>query len=764
MGGGCTRDSDCSNGRICSADACKILGETSSGGSCWATRDCSSGLFCSPDSMRCTPAGDKRIGDACLFDAECTAGLRCNYTGFNGYCATAGVGTPGDQCVKQEDCTGGLFCGATSECTTFARAFPGFNGVNCPADTAAFHSYFEVPRAGKPPVDFYRLPFPNDVRVKADGKLDLSDFPRPGPTPLGPDLVKLYTDALSADFDGFSGMIPIAFRFSKEIDFGFLPNQAIGNISFVDLSTTPKPTELLGMNFGWTPNRNKFACQNFLTVYPTGGDSPLTPGHTYAVTLGTGAVKSLTGEMATQDPDLAAVLGETRPTSSDELGVAWDKYTKLRAYLKTVNVQPSAVVNATIFTLSDPKADMGRLRAALATEQPPVLSNLFQCGVSSGADPCDDGSDARKCAGSEDPDFVEIHGKIAMPIYQTGTEPYENSGGQLNIVDGKAVKVKDLPVCFALSLPKGASPSAGWPLMVYSHGTGGGFRTFIADGVASAMAKANPKVAVFSFDSVGHGARRGTSMKKPEELVFNVLNPRAARDNFAQGAADILTASQVPKSPAPAGWTGPTLKFAPKVLFFGHSQGSTHGSLALPFADDVPAAIFSGAGANLSLSLQYKTSPVSIPRGIQFLLGEPLDPTHAMLTIWQNFFDRSDPGNFDRYIIGKPLAGRTAKHVYMSWGTSDTYTPDLTLKVNAAYLGVSPVNPFRPDDLFDLPGPIDRPVSANLPGSVTGAVFQYDPPAGVDGHFVATRNANAVKDWTAFVTSFLTSGTPTIPR
>jgi hypothetical protein len=733
---------------------------------CWAARDCGSGAFCNPTNQRCTPAGNGVIGAPCLADAECTSGLRCNYTGFTGYCSTTGSATRTEGCTDQDDCTAGLYCGAARECLIYREAFPDWAGVNCATDTGAFHSYFEVPRTSTSTSipDFFRLPFPNDARVK-DGQLDISDFPKPGPTPLGPDLVKLYTDALVADFDGFSPMIGINFRFSKDIDFGHLAGNALSSIRFADLSETPV-SHVGGMGFGYAAERNDFACHNMLTVYAQIYDVPLKAGHTYTVVLTNGAIRSATGEMPEQDADLAAVLGPTRP-SNEDLGRAWDAYAKLRAYLAAENVPAASVANATVFTIADPKADMGRVRDALAMEPAPTLSGLFQCGVSAGADPCDDGSDARKC-GSEDPDFIEVHGKISMPIYQTGTQPYERpaDGGGLNIVNGRAVKVRNEEVCFALSLPKGTAPGPGWPLMVYSHGTGGSFRSFISDGVASAMAKATPKVAVFSFDNVGHGARRGASTKKPEELVFNVLNPRAARDNFAQGAADLMTAFRLPSSPAPAGWTGPTLKFTSSVVFFGHSQGATHGSLALPFTDAAPAAIFSGAGASLTQSLLNKTNPVNVTQGIEFLLREPLDSGHPMLTIWQSFFDRSDPINFNRSISNAPLAGRTAKHLYMSWGSGDTYSPPITLKLNAITLGVSPVNPFNPNDLGEMPGAVGRPVSLNMTvpgGSKTGVVIQYDPPSGTDGHFVATRNTSAVRDWTAFVTTFLT-GTPTIPQ
>ena len=61
---------------------------------------------------------------------------------------------------------------------------------------------------------------------------------------------------------------------------------------------------------------------------------------------------------------------------------------------------------------------------------------------------------------------------------------------------------------------------------------------------------------------------------------------------------------------------------------------------------------------------------------------------------------------------------------------------------------------------------ISRPVSANLMlasgKKVTAAVFPYDPDQ-YDGHFVATKNPTAIADWSAFVQSYLATGTPTVP-
>ena len=210
--------------------------------------------------------------------------------------------------------------------------------------------------------------------------------------------------------------------------------------------------------------------------------------------------------------------------------------------------------------------------------------------------------------------------------------------------------------------------------------------------------------------------------------------------------------------------TGAAILFDPdKVAFFGHSQGSTSGEIAIASTSLAPAAVFSGAGSYLTASLLDKTMPVNIGAGMEFLIGEPLTTEHPVMTIFQSFFDRSDPLSYNALIINRASAAQPSKHVYMSWGKGDTYTPRSTLEANARSLGLSPVGtvlePFDTD-------PIVRPVSLNKSGGDkimrTAAVFQYQPD-GYDGHFVASKNPSAEADWMAFLQSYLTTGTPTVP-
>ena len=755
----CDGPVDCPSGKVCAGGMCADPGNGRPGSPCSATRDCAGGSFCDGITGVCTMGGALDTGASCTSDRQCRPPLRCNFSGFFGACGEGGSIDMGGACGATSDCLSGLYCGAAKTCGTLTKAYPPFAGVTC-TDEGPFRAYFEVPRPGKPPGDFFRLPFPNDVRV-TDGALDISDFPRPGPTPLGVDLVKLYVDTWTTDFDGFSVGGAITFRFSDNLDYA----TATSNIIQI-FDVTPGPTFDSDFNRSWVTDngRTKYSCQHTLVVRNT-ADAPFEAGHTYAVIVKNG-LASDAGVPAQADADFVTVMGATRPTDP-ALGHAWDAYQPLRNWITGKGDAAPKLVSAAVFTVQDAPGHMSRLVTSVNAQAAPALTELTTCGTGM-TSPCDDGTPARACPTTADPAFTEIHGKFSVPIYQSGTAPYETpeTGGGIAETAGAPAVVRTEQVCFALTIPKAAMPADGWPLVVYHHGTGGSMRSFVSEGIAARLAGGTAPAAAFSFDAVEHGARKGASAKKPDDLVFNPLNPRAARDNFLQGAVDIVQALRLGRVSVTAASspTGAAILFDPdKVAFFGHSQGSTSGEIAIASTSLAPAAVFSGAGSYLTASLLDKTMPVNIGAGMEFLIGEPLTTEHPVMTIFQSFFDRSDPLSYNALIINRASAAQPSKHVYMSWGKGDTYTPRSTLEANARSLGLSPVGtvlePFDTD-------PIVRPVSLNKSGGDkimrTAAVFQYQPD-GYDGHFVASKNPSAEADWMAFLQSYLTTGTPTVP-
>src|SRR5262249_5522880 len=324
----------------------------------------------------------------------------------------------------------------------------------------------------------FRLPYPTDVRVSAS-TLDTTGFPRPGITALGIDIYATYLSALGSGFEGFSGIEPVYFRFNGDIDFTFMGANSInnggGSPTFVNIDTGVGYGSFINYQF----SDSKYLCKFVIELTPDTGFKPLPPGR-YLVYLTT-KLHSASGVAPQQDPDLAAVLGSATPTDSD-LAHAHTAMKPASDHSTAQHIDVSTTANAAMCTVADPTVHMKRLAAAVAKEPVPVLSDLFQCGVSSGTDMCDDGTAARKCG--SDTAFIEIHGHIKMPIFQQGTIPYEKTGGALKEASGTVMKDHDEPVCFRLTIPKTGGP---WPPVVYSPGTGAPVRPLFSPGGAAPM-------------------------------------------------------------------------------------------------------------------------------------------------------------------------------------------------------------------------------------------------------------------------------------
>jgi predicted esterase len=767
LGSGCRSNHDCAGTFVCAGGTCQLEGSVGLGGPCWATRDCAAGLFCAPATTPeataglCAPAGAGGEDDPCTTTADCERGLTCRSFGFGGTCAVTGNADLGESCGEPTDCIAGLACGGDGTCKSPQDAFPPFLGVECAPDEAPFRAFFEVPRVGNPPADFFRLPFPSDVRTSAAGVLDLSDFPQPGPSVIGVDLVGLYVDALVADFAGFSAAAVITFRFSQRLDFSSTSGATITLASITP--GAPDYADGLGFTFAYTTGRTLYNCQHRLTVRPNTA-SPLRAGQTYAVFFTNGVRAFEGGAPAVADADLTAVLAADRPVGDEDLGHAWDVHAPLRAYFVDQGIDSATIVGAAVFTVADITGRMERLAAAAAAEPPPVVEDLTLCedGVVS---PCDDGGD-RVC-GTVQGDTFEIHGRFRVPIFQEGDAPYAlpENGGALHEVGGVVTKVRDEMVCFAMTVPKSPAPPGGWPLVVYGHGTGGSFKSFIESGVALALATASTPTVVLGFDGVVHGARTMGSARDAESLMFNIINPPAARDNNLQGAVDVLAALRLPAAGTLAvPGVGDVAFDASRVYYFGHSQGSNVGVPAVAVGAGAQAALFSGAGAFLTSSLLNKTSPVNVKEGLKFLLNDPdFDGSHPVMTLWQTYFDSSDTLHFAPLLFKRPPAGVASKHVFVTYGPGDTYSPPDSIAHLAKASGVHQA-PVAIDDL-KIPE-VPRPVGLNVTGGDGvdrfGACFQYQA-TGYDGHFVATRDAGAIADWTAFFMSLIETGTPLVP-
>jgi hypothetical protein len=318
--------------------------------------------------------------------------------------------------------------------------------------------------------------------------------------------------------------------------------------------------------------------------------------------------------------------------------------------------------------------------------------------------------------------------------------------------------------------------------VIYGHGTGGSYRSQLSDSVAGQLARAAVPTASLGFDQVQHGPRRGEgegSSNDPDQLFFNFQNPDAARGNPLQGAADVLSVLRLVSQGSLASaeeTNADAIVIDPaRVVLYGHSQGSTHMSMALPFSS-VPGAVLSGNGGGLVEALLNKTNPVNIARVLPYVIQDADDngtlrmgDKHPVLALLQQYIDPADPLNFAPLLVVRPEEDQGLKSVFQTFGLDDTYAPPATL---ARYI-------YAAEQMILAPAPSGLnaqaqnvvsvaqstdPVTANVTiDSQTASLVarQYTPVS--DGHFVADEVEQANRDVMGFLASLLAEEPPTVP-
>jgi predicted esterase len=780
VGADCSASEPCRAGLSCTRGACEPAGNLAAGDACVIGAECDTGQCV---ARQCVSAGEGTAGTDCSSDQDCSRGLRCAAVGLSLSCTPEGDGDAGAACATSLDCFAGLGC-FDAKCGVPANGLPAlgapWKGVACEKPvTKDVQAYFEVPGAdGASEGDFFRLPFPSDVR-KHGNKLDLSGFPTPGAGLLGVDTVQLYVDAITENDSAWGAYPTVFFRFSGALDFDTFP---AGAVQFFDVTDATKARRLGWQRF-YTDGRTNYVCDNFLAVQPPVG-APLEPGHTYAVFVlsesedDAGQAVTLLGsgdgQPVVASENFAAMLASDA-AGDQQLRDAHAAFAPFRDFLAAyvdAEASPIAaenVLTAAVFTVGELRRNMAQVAAAVAQAPLPTASHWVKCGGAA-VSPCPQAEDDRAC--SDVDGYDEYQALLSIPVFQRGTPPY------LTPADGGALDL-DAPhfedVCLSITVPETAPPENGWPAVVFAHGTGGSFRSHVRDEVAGVLAAATPQFAVIGIDQVEHGPRRGNSTESPDNLFFNFSNPAATRGNPLQGAADQLSVARFAKALDidAATSNGEALKLDPeRLFFFGHSQGSTEGSLMLPFGDDYRAAVLSGDGASLRDALRTKTKPKNIAAALPIVLQErpnASDPDymawHPVLSLLQQWIDPADPLNFAA-VLGKPLAEHQAKHIFQTFGVADSYSPPKTLETFALAAHLTQVKPHssaKPAYLGSLSQ--DDIVGVGLQaqvGAFTLGMRQYGAPASSDGHFVVFDTPAANDDMVLFFTGAAGSTPPRI--
>ena len=386
VGAVCQNPTDCRSGLACdvASKTCVPGHGVIQGGACLVSGECLGGNYCT-QQQKCAASGPGAAGAVCSSEGDCASGLLCAQTGLTGLCHAQGTSDIGLGCAQTTDCLAGLLC-VGGNCTK-ATLSP-WPGVQCDvAEDSHAKIYFHVPRATDSPTgtDFYRLPFPNDIRLK-NGKVSLAGHPKPGPRLLPFDVVDRYITAIEAEATGFSANPTMLLRLSKQFNTNAFPGDC--GLSLVDITpTSPNYGFREGLSCGATNASSRYVCGPYLWARTNLG-RPLRPGTTYAL-LVRKTLTDLLGAPFGADDDFALMLAATPPVDP-AVAAVYPAYLPLRNYIAAGKAAAEDLATALVFTVEKYEDPLAAIDAAVAAAAPPAIEGLVRCapGVVS---PCDDG-------------------------------------------------------------------------------------------------------------------------------------------------------------------------------------------------------------------------------------------------------------------------------------------------------------------------------------------------------------------------------------
>jgi hypothetical protein len=615
------------------------------------------------------------------------------------------------------------------------------------------------------PERFFDLPFPSDLRLKADGTPDLAGYPRASELSLLAPLLPI-----AGDRPGFP-TIPVAyFRFDGAMPAiapaDVVPAHSSSPLLLVDVDPSSPSRGALVPVVAATFRPDLFVGENLLGVAPRPG-FVLEPDRTYAFVV----LRSLgdaSGERLGVAPSIASLASGRAPTGARG-AAALELYAPLFETLDQIGVSRSEVAVATVFTTGDVVRETFELTQAVVDAVDVTVEIL-------GVDP-DDGADH--------PRYCELLAEMTVPQYQAGVPPF-NSGGLFAFgADGLPIVQRDEVIPLVITLPKSPMPEAGYPLMVYFHGSGG---------VAAQVVDRGPRP-MGGDEAIGEGpahviaahgfAAAGAALPlSPDRLpgasdiaYLNFGNLAAFRDTFRQGAIEqrlmIEALASLQISPAELGaCEGPTLPFGATDFFFdssamvgmGQSMGGMYTNMLGAIEPALRALVPTGAGGHWSYFILETGLIPGVADTISFLLG--VDPSslsflHPSMHLLALGWESAEALVYMPRLSRRPLPEVGPRPIYEPVGEGDSYFPTPVFDAVALAYG----HPMVGDEVWPsmqtalaldgLDGILEYPVVNNLTSSTgaqyTGAVVQYAGDGFSDPHDIFMQLEDARYQWGCFL-------------
>jgi len=651
-----------------------------------------------------------------------------------------------------------------------------------PAPVAGTAVHFDLDADLTAPANFYDLPYPGDLRLDENDRTTHVAFPgQLGNRLLRPIVALAEQRRLSptTPFAYFRFAAPLAERNADD----WIAANPTAPVLLIALDATSSDYARLYPTIASTPSVDSYVPPYLLAVAAPPG-VVLAPNATYAFvvlrSLGDadeaplGVPESFTQLRAGLVP--AGALGAHAATV----------YAPLWPALEAAGVTLADVAAATVFTTSDPVAELATLSEALRTRHPIVIDDLH-------IDP-DDGATHER--------FCELRGEAVLPLFQRGTPPYDRDGNFEYGDDGLPIVQAEGVVPLTITLPRTAMPAAGFPLVMYFHGTGGVAAQAVdrgpvtepggprAIGLGPAHVLAEHGFATFAAALPLNPERYTGPVGISGRSYLNISNLGAYPDTFRQMAIEqrllldalanleidpqIVAACEL--DAPPPGRDGIALA-TDRVYLMGQSLGGQIVNMLGAIDPRVAGVAPTGSGGYWSLTILAADFAPGIPSNLLIaqLLGVPVvrDHLHPGLQLIQSTFEPAEPLVYAARLALRPLPGHAPRSIYQPIAIDDPGFPNVIYNAMALASGTQQTGAVldpglqRALALDGLDGLLPYDVAGNgraLDGtSYTGAVVQYESDGLLDGHHIFSQ-LDAVKyQYGCFLHSLIAGGPGLVP-
>jgi hypothetical protein len=564
--------------------------------------------------------------------------------------------------------------------------------------------------------DFFAYPWPSDLRRMPNGAPDLTDFPVDRALVDLLDLAarEVENGASVADGQGFSPLSSVYFGFTESIDPGTLEGQVI----LVDVDVrSPDYGKPLPMTVTWNETGGGYWPARTLAIHPD-YQRPPRSGMKRAAILKKG-IRAANGETLASPAlieSLAVNLALDNPSEEANL------LAPVFEVLPTLGMTAADLLAATVFTVSDPMAELRALMSWMRAEPVPTPKTLTLV---------------------EERQVYDLYeGTFIMAELFSGEPPFTDFGaGRIALSNGVPLARRDLEIPFTLTLPKAPPPPEGYPIVVYSHGLGEDHRGLLRTAAGPLAVRG---IAVIGIDPPLQGTRNRSGLDDRSLVIqLSISNILGGREILRQAVLDALQVTRMVRDEsfviAPdLSPSGETLRFdASKVGFFGHSEGAQVGALLLPLCPEIGPAVFSAGGGGAAITmLLLKLPELDVAAGVADVLGidrsvEEWALGHPVVSAAiQPLLDSADPLHLAREVFREPR--ERAHDLVMLEGFLDALTPPPSTEALASALGLPIAEPLgREIAGLDAQGiaPVPLPASNNLPAvgdfRPTGALLQF---------------------------------------